>query len=52
MFHDICESSVIHVVLTCISSLVRQYTRTTNRSLFRMISSGSQICLQFMAMIG
>ena len=39
MLHDICENSVIHVVLTCISSLVRQYTRTTNRSCFRMISS-------------
>ena len=30
MWHDICEN---------ISSLVRQYTRTTNRSRFRMISS-------------
>ena len=39
MMHGICESSVIHVVLPCISSLVRQYTRTTNRSSFRMISS-------------
>ena len=39
MLHDICENSVIHVVLTCMSSLVRQYTRTTNRSSFRMISS-------------
>ena len=39
MFHDMCESSVIHVVLTCISSLVRRYTWTTNRSRFRMISS-------------
>ena len=39
MLHDICENSVIHVVLTCISSLVRQYTRLTNRSCFRMISS-------------
>ena len=39
MLHDICENSVIYVVLTCISSLVRQYTRTTNRSSFRMISS-------------
>ena len=37
--HDICENSVTHVVLTCISSLVRQYMRTTNRSSFRMISS-------------
>ena len=39
MSHDICENSVIHVVSTCISSLVRQYTRTMNRSSFRMISS-------------
>ena len=44
MLHDICENSVIHVVSTCISvtvgrSLVRQYTRTMNRSRFRMISS-------------
>ena len=39
MMHDICENSVIHVVSTCISSLVRQYTRTMNRSSFRMISS-------------
>ena len=39
MLHDICENSVIHVVSTCISSLVRQYTRTMNRSSFRMISS-------------
>ena len=31
MSHDICENSVIHVVSTCISSLVR--------SSFRMISS-------------
>ena len=39
MLHDICENSVIHVVSTCISSLVRQYTRTMNLSSFRMISS-------------
>ena len=39
MLHGICENSVIHVVSTCISSLVRQYTRTMNRSSFRMISS-------------
>ena len=39
MLHDICQNSVIHVVLTCITSLVRQYTRTTNHSSFRMISS-------------
>ena len=39
MLHDICENSVIHVVSTCLSSLVRQYTRTMNRSSFRMISS-------------
>ena len=39
MMHDICENSVIHVVSTCILSLVRQYTRTMNRSSFRMISS-------------
>ena len=39
MFHDICESSVIHVVLTCISSMFQQYTRTTNRSSFRVIFS-------------
>ena len=39
MLHGICGNSVIQVVLTCISSLVRQYTRTTNRSSFRMISS-------------
>ena len=39
MLHDICENSVIHVVSTCISLLVRQYTRTMNRSRFRMISS-------------
>ena len=38
MLHGICENSVIHVVLTCISSQVRPYTRTTNRSCFRMIS--------------
>ena len=37
MLHDICENSVIHVVSTCISSLVRQYMWTMNR--FRMISS-------------
>ena len=40
MLHGICENSVIHAVLTCISSLVRQYTRTPNYSSFRMISSG------------
>ena len=39
MLHDICENSVIHVLSTSISSLVRQYTRTMNRSSFRMISS-------------
>ena len=39
MLHDICENSVIHVVSTCISSLVRQYTRTMNLSSFRIISS-------------
>ena len=39
MLHDICENSVIHVALICISSLVRQYTRTTNRSRFIIISS-------------
>ena len=39
MLHDICENSVIHVVSKCISSLVRQYTRTMNLSSFRMISS-------------
>ena len=39
ILHDICENSVIHVELTCISSLVRQYTRTTNCSSFRMIYS-------------
>ena len=39
MMHDICGNSVIHVVSTCISSLVRQYTRTMNRSSFRIISS-------------
>ena len=40
MLHDICENSVIRAILTCIASLVRQYTRTTNRSSFKMISSG------------
>ena len=40
MVRAIFENSVIRAVLTCISSLVRQYTRTTNRSSFRMISSG------------
>ena len=40
MLRDICENSVIRAVLTCISSLVGQYMRTTNRSRFRMISSG------------
>ena len=40
MLRDICENSVIRAVLTCISSLVRQYMRTTNRSSFRMLSSG------------
>ena len=39
MLHDICENSVIHVISTFISLLVRQYTRTMNRSSFRMISS-------------
>ena len=37
VLRDICENGVICVVL---SSLVRQYTRTTNRSGFGMISSG------------
>ena len=40
MLHDIYENCVIHVALTCISSLVRQHTRTTSHSSFRMISSG------------
>ena len=40
MLRDICENSVIHVVLTFISPLIRQYMMTTNRSCFRMISSG------------
>ena len=40
MLRDICENSVIHAVLTFISPLVRQYMMTTNRSSFRMISSG------------
>ena len=40
MLRDICENSVIRAVLTCISSLVRQYMSTTNRSSFRMISLG------------
>ena len=40
MLLDICENSVIHAVLTFISPLVRQYMMTTNRSSFRMISSG------------
>ena len=39
MLRDICEYSVIRAVLTCISSLVRQYMRTINRSSFRIISS-------------
>ena len=39
MLHGICENSVIHVVLTCITSLFRQYTGTTNRASFRMVSS-------------
>ena len=33
------ENSVICAVLICISSLVRQYMKTMNRSSFRMISS-------------
>ena len=37
---DICENSVIRAALTCISKLVLSYMRTTNRSRFRMISSG------------
>ena len=51
MLRDICENSVIRAVLTCISSLVRQqaYMRTTNLSLFRMISSGM---FTYMAMTG
>ena len=42
MLRDICENSVIRAVLTCMSSLVWQkdYTRRTNRSRFRTISSG------------
>ena len=40
MLRDICENSVIRAVLTCISPLVRQYMRKTNRSSFRMILSG------------
>ena len=40
MLRDICENSVIRAVLACISSLVRQYTRTTTRSRFRMIITG------------
>ena len=39
MLRDICENSAIHAVLTCTSSLVRQYIGTTNCSSFRMISS-------------
>ena len=39
MLRDIYENIVIRAVLTCISSLVRQNMRTTNRSSFRMISS-------------
>ena len=37
MLRYICENSVIRAVLTCISSLFRQYMITTNRSSFRMI---------------
>ena len=40
MLRDICENSVIRDVLTCISSLVRQYMRIMDRSRFRMICSG------------
>ena len=39
-FFRIVSITVIRAVLTCISSLVRQYMKTTNRSRFRMISSG------------
>ena len=39
MLRNICENSVIRAVVTCISSLVRQYTRTTNRFRSRIISS-------------
>ena len=51
MLRDICENSVIRAVLTYISSLVRRqaYMKATNRSRFRMISSGM---FTYMAMTG